>query len=91
MNIQVKKKRPSYLKLVVDNGKLINEAYELAKEQQKLIVDLVALQSQITLAKIKEKELIEGIDKFEKQIDKLERKVNGTTIKRTTGERSDKN
>ena len=72
------KKTPSYLKLVVNNGKLIDQAFELAKEQMELIKQKQTVQANITLLNIKNEELGISITKLENQIDKLERSVNGT-------------
>ena len=77
-------KKTPYLKLVVNNGKLIDEAFELAQIQMKLIKQKQTVQANITLLNLKNEELGTTITKLEKEIDKLERKVNGTT-KRTTG------
>ena len=61
---QINKQVP-HLKLVVDNGKVIDEASEAKTKQKSLIKHKLTLQTQIQILKETEKSVIEEILKLE--------------------------
>lgn len=58
-------KQVPHLKLVVDNGKVINEIKEAKEKQFALIKYRLTLQTQLQILKETEKTVIEDIDKLE--------------------------
>jgi len=61
---QINNKAP-HLKLVVDNGKVIDEIEEAKQKQNSLIKYRLTLQTQLQILKETEKTVIEDIDKLE--------------------------
>jgi hypothetical protein len=61
---QINNKVP-HLKLVVDNGKVIDEIEEAKQKQNSLIQYRLNLQTQLQILKETEKTVIEDIDKLE--------------------------
>lgn len=61
---QINNKVP-HLKLVVDNGKIIDEIEEAKQKQNSLIQYRLNLQTQLQILKETEKTVIEDIDKLE--------------------------
>ena len=61
---QINNKVP-HLKLVVDNGKVIDEIEEAKQKQNSLIKYRLTLQTQLQILKETEKTVIEDIDKLE--------------------------
>jgi hypothetical protein len=58
-------KQVPHLKLVVDNGKVIDEIEEAKQKQNSLIKYKLTLQTQLQILKETEKTVIEDIDKLE--------------------------
>ena len=58
-------KQVPHLKLVVDNGKVIDEIEQAKVKQQGLIKYKLTLQTQMQILKETEKSVIENIDKLE--------------------------
>lgn len=81
----MKKKIPSYLKLVVNNGKLIDEASELAKEQWHLILRKHDVQNELAKLNKENEQLGKTITILDNKIIKLERGVNGQQSNNETG------
>lgn len=65
------KKKIVHLKLVVDNGVLIDEKQELIEKQQALINSKIELQFNINLLNKRMEPITSQIFKLEKQLDKI--------------------
>ena len=78
----ISKTKVPHLKLVVDNGKVIDEIEEAKEKQKSLIKHKITLQTQLQILKATEESVVEEIDKLETIINKERSYAKGDT--RTT-------